>query len=169
MVLLLHLKGKTSWLTLLFLASWLFLVITVREQCFAQRNPIYKDVNKCKEIINGYQSRLKPKESLEDNARYWGCHEVIDTNQTGYNKTSRKGVVFHLHVAACNGVELVLRETRFDDDLFTSISSSNFPCTYRRNKQVFPAFALPRMIHFSRVAPRRCGGWLWFVCIALLA
>mmetsp|Transcript_4765 Transcript_4765/g.10020 ORF Transcript_4765/g.10020 Transcript_4765/m.10020 type:complete len:410 (-) Transcript_4765:123-1352(-) len=78
-----------------------------REQCFAQRNPIYKDVNKCKEIINGYQSRLKPTESLEDNAGHWGCHEIIDSKQTAYFRTSKKEINILLHIAACtalNGV-----------------------------------------------------------------
>eukprot|EP00984_Skeletonema_dohrnii_P003891 scaffold1339_cov129-Skeletonema_dohrnii-CCMP3373.AAC.2 len=101
-----------------------------REQCFAQRNPIYKDVNKCKEIINGYQSRLKPKESLEDNAAHWGCHEVIDSKQTAYFCTTKKEIRILLHIAACtahNGV-VITDDTDFKEMRTASHICQNAKC-----------------------------------------
>lgn len=105
-------------------------MITVREQCFAQRNPIYKDVNKCKEIINKYQSRLKPKESLEDNAAHWGCHEIIDTVQTAYIRAGKWGEYFSLHIAACtahNGV-VITDSTNFKEIRTASHICQNAKC-----------------------------------------
>ena len=84
---------------------------TAREDWYAMRNNnFYNNVPQCQEIIDSFSSRLKAIDELEDEtARHWECHEISDSTQTSYPKTSRSGRTIELHIAACtagNGVAI---------------------------------------------------------------